>query len=84
MSRASLTDDEEFLKAQIRSLDNEIRDLRENLRDRFAMAAIPAIISKHFPVDTSRLPKPKVDLIKQRMAEGAYDIADAMLEARKP
>ncbi|WP_297803713.1 hypothetical protein [uncultured Brevundimonas sp.] len=45
----------------------------ETLRDRFAMAALPAVVQLWEP----RRNTPK------RMAERAYEMADAMMEARK-
>ncbi|MBK6556060.1 MAG: hypothetical protein IPG16_02220 [Comamonadaceae bacterium] len=78
MGRSSLTDDDEFLKAQIRSLENEIRSLRETLRDRFAMAALD--VSKR----TMTYDQMAMNDMETIIAIGAYNIADAMLEARKP
>lgn len=37
--------DVQFLQAKIRGLENEVRGLRENLEDRFAMAALTGIYS---------------------------------------
>lgn len=77
---SSLADDIKFLEAQVRSLENECRAMRENLRDRFAMAAVPAIISNLSPENLERV---GWVCAKETIAKDAYNIADAMLEVRK-
>lgn len=62
--------DVQFLQAKIRGLENEARQLRENLRDRFAMAAITGLLADYSPMDA------------EQFAEDAYEIADAMLHQR--
>jgi len=66
--------DPEFAQAQIRSLENECKALRETLRDRFAMAALTGLLS-------SQNFQPAAGL--EALSQDTYRIADAMLEARK-
>lgn len=61
--------DIEFLEAQVRSLEAENRRLGETLRDRFAMAALPACIEGSAQI--------------AEIADAAYDIADEMMLARR-
>lgn len=62
--------DEDMLRTQNRSLERENRQLRRNLRDEFAMAALPSVIAESFTNCTD-------------IAQSCYRLADAMLEARK-
>jgi hypothetical protein len=66
--------DAAHLAAQVRCLENEVRALRETLRDKFAAAAVTGM----YAADTLYSVVPT-----ERKAEEAYLIADAMLEARK-
>lgn len=66
--------DEDMLRTQNRSLERENRQLRRNLRDEFAMAALPAVVG-NLTVAGLDSPDP--------IAGCCYAIADAMLEARK-
>lgn len=65
--------DIEFLQAQIRSLEAECRALRETLRDRFACQAM----QMRFGASGESMPM-------KSMAAICYQMADAMIEARKP
>lgn len=69
--------DQAFLEAKIAGLENEVRQFKETLRDRFAMAALPALIqvSDSLYIDS--------DDAMKGMTIMAYQVADAMLEARK-
>lgn len=66
--------DEDMLRTQNRSLERENRQLRRNLRDEFAMAALPGVIARLDDVGEA----PAFDV-----AQMSYTFADAMLEARK-
>ena len=70
--------DTEFLQAQIRGLENEVRELRETLRDRFALAAMQGLIAYYG--DTSYISDADSAI---RLHSAAYDHADEMLHARK-
>lgn len=54
----------------------------ETLRDKFAMAALPAVITATSAGQHLRI-LPDGKGIRQAMAEDAYYLADAMMEARK-
>lgn len=71
--------DEDMLRIQNRQLERENRQLRRNLRDEFAMAALPEIIGQTQLVDVGLAPGQAM----QATAIIAYRMADAMLEARK-
>lgn len=64
--------DTEYLQAQIRSLETEVRALRETLHDRFAMAALTGLLANG--EDEYTIPE---------AADDAWRFADAMLESRK-
>lgn len=66
--------DEDMLRIQNRQLERENRQLRRNLRDEFAMAALPGMIARLDDVGAN----PAFDV-----AQMSYVFADAMLEARK-
>jgi len=57
------------MQDEIRNLRQACGVLRTTLRDQFAMAALPAMLQAH--------------QVFKDMAEDAYKIADAMMEARK-
>ena len=65
----NLHDDNSAKDALIQHLERELKAARETLRDRFALAAIPALVPD-FLQDGS-------------CAVHAYAIADLMIEARK-
>jgi len=63
-------DEIDILEMKVRGLERELHDMRETLRDKFAMAALPSVVS-----DYDRCPSFDVGV-------RAYQIADAMLAAR--
>lgn len=83
VSRSSRYSDIEFMEAQNRSLENEIRNLRESLRDRFAMAALTGIIAGYSPVEWLSESESDLQFILQGAAKGAFALADEMLIVRK-
>lgn len=80
--RASSNDDIEFLKAQVRSIDNECRGLKESLRDRFAMAAISGM-AESFKISIAYENESRRLLIFRGVAKCAFDLADEMLIVRR-
>jgi len=65
-------------------VENSINEHREELRDRFAAAALAALLS-HMPpsaVFASRSDKHAEDVAHEKLASEAYRWADAMLKAR--
>lgn len=69
-------DDIEMLTAQNKNLDRENRKLRSSLRDEFAKAALNGMVASRGDIG-------EVAAFSQSIADDAYRIADAMLEARK-
>ena len=67
-----MTTDTDMLETNINNLERENRELRMTLRDQFAMAAMAGSRARNSAYDSW------IDL-----ALDSYDIADAMLEARK-
>ena len=65
------TDEIEVLECKVRGLENEVRQLRETLRDKYAVAALNGLIASY-----GWGPEAVV-------AEKAFRIADMVLEARK-
>jgi hypothetical protein len=65
------TDEIDILECRVRGLENEVRQLRETLRDKFAAATLNGLIS-HWGGGAENL-----------LAEKAFRIADMVLEARK-
>lgn len=61
--------DTDYYEAQVRSLENENRALRETLRDKYVSAAVTGLTSYGWGPD---------DL----MVERAFKIADMMIKAR--
>ena len=61
-----------FFEAKIRGLENECRELRETLFDKFAAAALTGLLSS--PADEYRI---------DEAAEDAWRVAKAMMEIRK-
>ena len=64
-------DEIEVLECKVRGLENEVRQLRETLRDKFAVATLNGLISNWGGAAENLL------------AEKAFRIADMALEARK-
>ena len=62
--------DLEFLESRTLSLENEVRQLRETLRDKYAVAALNGLIAYGWGPEAL-------------VAEKAFRIADMVLEARK-
>ena len=64
------TDEIEVLECKVRGLENEVRQLRETLRDKYAVAALNGLIAYGWGTEAM-------------VAEKAFRIADMALEARK-
>lgn len=79
--RAAPISDIEFMEAQVRSCENEIRVLKEVLRDRFAMAALTGIVLGYSPDVSKDEGDYRVGL--RGAAKIAFDLADEMLIVRK-
>lgn len=62
--------DLEALEAKVRSLENETRQLRATLRDKYAASALDGLLAYGWGPE-------------ELVAEKAFKIADLMLEARK-
>jgi hypothetical protein len=71
--------DEDMLRIQNRQLEQENRRLRRNLRDEFAMAALPEAMRQTEVAGAAVI----LDEDVRAVAIIAYAVADAMLEARK-
>lgn len=65
---------EDVLEAQVRFLENELAKAKETLRDQFAMHAMQAMLSS---------PNCPMQVDENELADQAYVVADAMMEARK-
>ena len=65
--------DESIFECQVRGLERELAAARETLRDRFAMAALAGIIGDFGGFSECR----------ESISAAAYQLADAMMEARK-
>ena len=63
-------DEIEVLECKVRGLENEVRQLRETLRDKYAVAALNGLIAYGWGPEAL-------------VAEMAFRIADMVLEARK-
>jgi hypothetical protein len=63
------TDEIDILECKVRGLENEIRQLRETLRDKYATAALNGLIAYGWGPEAL-------------VAEKAFRIADMVLEAR--
>ena len=63
-------DEIEILECKVRGLENEIRQLRETLRDKYASAALNGLIAYGWGPEAL-------------VAEKAFMIADMALEARR-
>jgi len=63
-------DEIEVLECKVRGLENEVRQLRETLRDKYAIAALNGLIAYGWGPDT-------------RVGDMAFIFADLLLEARK-
>jgi hypothetical protein len=63
-------DEIEVLECKVRGLENEVRQLRETLRDKYAVAALNGLIAYGWGPEAL-------------VAEKAFRIADMVLEARK-
>ena len=75
VDRSLYPSDRAFMEAQVRSLENECRALRETLRDKFAGQAMAALIADlHADMSFSAA--------VAAVSECAYIYADVMLEAR--
>lgn len=66
----------DVLEANIRNLQRENRELRQTLRDQFAMAVISGMFAGR-PSVGAVAPTPA------EWADGAFKVADAMLAARQ-
>lgn len=75
----SITETEADLRAQVRSLENECRALKETLRDRFAMAALTGLLAGKCNAVVSTISGRGWPVHAER---DAWLIADAMLSAR--
>ncbi len=64
------SDEVDVLECRVRGLENEVRTLRETLRDKYAAAALNALILCGWGPEAP-------------VAEKAFMIADMVLEARK-
>jgi hypothetical protein len=65
---------------RIQELETEKATMRKRLRDEFAMAALAQVMAQLYGETKDTL---EADVFKRAAGVGAYQIADAMLEARK-
>ena len=63
-------DEIEVLECKVRGLENEVRQLRETLRDKYAVAALNGLIAYAWGPE-------------EMVVEKVFKIADMALEARK-
>lgn len=78
----SFSNDTAVFEAQLRSLENECRNLRETLRDRFAMAAMTGIVAGYSPVEWLSESESDLQFILEGAAKSAFALADEMMKAR--
>lgn len=90
MTTVILPEDVVKLEVEIKRLTIENQQLRETLRDKFAMAALSGMISARPGFDQYRLEDGGLSVSDEEvegytmvMCKGAYAYADAMLAARK-
>lgn len=71
-----MSDNEDILATQVRTLQNELRAARQALRDQFAMAALTGYLASFEPMG-------EPSEYASSIAKDCYQLADAMMEARK-